>query len=106
MSTARSDARDFSVFQFSLGVGPGDRPRQQAVLCGSSVTVEEAFCSARRLAYEEDGRFKEANAKRGGELRPVELVDTEWGYDIRWGRLVVTRYWVHDAAAGCTVAVD
>jgi hypothetical protein len=29
----------------------------------------------------------------------VQLVDTEWGYDLRFGWLVVTRFWVHDASA-------
>jgi hypothetical protein len=106
MSTAKSDLRDFSLFQFSLDVGPEGQPRQQAVLRGSSVTVEEAFESARRLAYEEVDRLRAASLKREGEPRPVELIDTEWGYDIRYGWLVVTRFWVHDGAARCSVAVE
>ena len=29
----------------------------------------------------------------------VELIDTEWGYDLHIGWLIVTRFWVHDASA-------
>ena len=29
----------------------------------------------------------------------MDLVDTEWGYDLRRGWLTVTRFWVHDATA-------
>ena len=28
----------------------------------------------------------------------IELLDTEWGYDLRQDFLVVSRYWVHDRA--------
>ena len=99
MSNAKSDPRDFSVVQFSLDVGPAGLPLQRAVLCESSVSVEEAFSSARRLAEEEAGRLKAVNSDTDGEPRPVELIDTEWGYDIRCAWLVVTRFWVHDSAA-------
>jgi hypothetical protein len=40
----------------------------------------------------------------GTETRKVELIDTEWGYDIRRGWLTVTRLWVHDAAATRPIA--
>jgi hypothetical protein len=99
MSNSKSDSRDFSVVQFSLSTGPAGRPVQQAVLCESSVSVEEAFTSARRLADEEVERLKEINSRSSGEPRSVELIDTEWGYDIRCAWLVVTRFWVHDSAA-------
>ena len=33
------------------------------------------------------------------DVRLVELLDTEWGYDVRHRWLTVTRFWVHDAAA-------
>jgi hypothetical protein len=102
MSNAKSDPRDFSVIQFSLGVGPAGRPVQQAVLCESSVSVEEAFDSARRRAYEEVERLKTADAGPG----PVELIDTEWGYDIRCRWLVVTRYWVHDCSVRAPLVID
>jgi hypothetical protein len=106
MSNAKSDLRDFSVLKFSLGIGPAGRPVQQAVMCGSFVDVEEAFDSARRLAYEEADQLEARNAKREGEPRPVELIDTEWGYDIRCAWLVVTRYWVHDATARVPIVIE
>jgi hypothetical protein len=105
MSTAKSDLRDFSVFQFSLGLGPDGRPRQQVTLRGSFVSVGDAFDSARRLAYEEADRLKAAESKAAEKPRLVDLIDTEWGYDIRSSWLVVTRFWVHDAAASCPIAV-
>jgi hypothetical protein len=106
MSNAKSDPRDFSVVQFSLGVGPAGRPLQQAVLCESSVSVEEAFDCARRRAYEEVERLKAFSSEPGAEPRPVELIDTEWGYDIRFGSLVVTRYWVHDCSVRAPLVVE
>lgn len=105
MSNSKSDTRDFSVVQFSLGVGPGGRPAQQAVLCEASVSVEEAFDSARRRAYEEVARLEAIVPEAGAEPRPVALIDTEWGYDIRCGWLVVTRYWVHDATVSAPLVI-
>ncbi len=106
MSNAKSDPQDFSVVQFSLAVGPSGRPTQQAVLCESSVSVEKAFNSARRRAYEEVERLKTVNSGAGAEPEPVELIDTEWGYDIRCGWLVVKRFWVHDCSVRAPVVVD
>jgi len=105
MSTAKSDLRDFSVFQFSLGLGPDGRPRQQMALRGSFVSVEEAFVSARRLAYEEAGRLTAADPKPAEQPRQVEVIDTEWGYDVRCGWLVAIRYWVHDAAVTSPISI-
>jgi hypothetical protein len=31
-----------------------------------------------------------------GPPSKIELIDTEWGYDLRVDFLVVTRLWVHD----------
>jgi hypothetical protein len=106
MSNAKSDSRDFSVVQFSLAVGPSGRPAQQAVLCEASVTVEEAFDSARRRAYEEVARLEAIKPVPGAEPRPVELIDTEWGYDIRCAWLVVTRFWVHDCGVRVPIVIQ
>ena len=101
MNHGKPDTRDFSVIQFSLAVGDDGRPLQRAVPCGSFASVEEAFDLARKLAGEEVGRLE---AIKSGETaasapRRVQLVDTEWGYDLHFGWLVVTRFWVHDASA-------
>ena len=99
MNTGKPNAPDFSVIQFSLTVGGDGRPMQQAVPCGSFASVEEAFDLARKLAGEEAERLEAIKAEGTGEPRLVQLVDTEWGYDLRFGWLVVTRFWVHDASA-------
>ena len=78
---------------------------QQVKLRGSFASVEDAFGTARRFAYQETDRLKAIEVKPADEPRPVELIDTEWGYDIRQGWLVVTRYWVHDATASCPIAI-
>ena len=99
MNTGKPDARDFSVIQFSLAVGDDGRPLQRAVPCGSFASVEEAFDLARKLAGEEAERLEAIKTEGTGESRLVQLVDTEWGYDLRFGWLIVTRFWVHDASA-------
>ncbi len=101
MNSDNPDPRDYSVIQFSLTVGSDGRPLQQAVPCGSFVSVEEAFEVARKLAAEEAGRLEEIKSENAGTGEPklVEMVDTEWGYDLRFGWLIVTRFWVHDASA-------
>jgi len=101
MNSDKPDARDFSVIQFSLTVGSDGRPLQQAVPCGSFASVEEAFEVARKLADEEAGRLEQTKSESVGlgEPKLVQLVDTEWGYDLHFGWLIVTRFWVHDASA-------
>jgi hypothetical protein len=101
MNTDKPDARDFSVIQFSLTVGGDGRPLQQAVPCGSFASVEDAFGTARKLADEEAERLEAIKSEETetGEKKLVELIDTEWGYDLRIGWLIVTRFWVHDAGA-------
>jgi hypothetical protein len=101
MNTGKPDAHDFSVIQFSLTVGGGGRPLQQAVPCGAFASVEEAFDVARKLADDEAKRLEAIKSEEveTGEKKLVELIDTEWGYDLHIGWLIVTRFWVHDASA-------
>lgn len=98
MKNAKQGPRDFSLMQFSLGLGEDGRPLQHVAVCGSFASVEEAFASARDLALREFERLAAANPP-GPDGNPFELLDTEWGYDLRRGWLTVTRFWVHDAAA-------
>jgi len=84
--------------QFSLGVGADGRPLQHVTSCGSFASVEDAFASAREFAEQETAHLRAVHAA-AGEAKPVEMVDTEWGYDIRRGWLTVTRFWVHDVSA-------
>ena len=98
MSSPKPTARGFLVYQLSLGLGENGQPVQFAAPRGSFESVEPAFELARDLAVREADRLTEP-AEGEAEARTIELVDTEWGYDLRRGWLTVTRFWVHDASA-------
>jgi len=98
MSSPKPGSRDFLVYQLSLGLGEDGQPVQYAAPRGSFESVEQAFELARDLAVREVDRLSEA-AEGESESRHVDLIDTEWGYDLRRGWLTVTRFWVHDASA-------
>lgn len=98
MSSPKPTARDFLVYQLSVGLGENGQPVQFAAPRGSFESVEQAFELARNLAVREADRLTEP-AEGEAEARTIELVDTEWGYDLRRGWLTVTRFWVHDASA-------
>ena len=98
MNSPKPTARGYLVFELSLGLGENGQPVQYAAPRGAFDSVEPAFDLARELAVQEVGRLAApADGEAGG--RPVELVDTEWGYDLRRGWLTVSRFWVHDASA-------
>jgi len=105
MNTYKPSARDFSVFQFSLTIGTNGQPVQHATPHGTFSSVERAFESARRLAQMEFMRLQRPGVAKA-DSAPVELVDTEWGYDLRRGWLVVSRFWVHDAYANCPIGAE
>jgi hypothetical protein len=92
-----SDASSFAVLQFSLELGADGRPNQTTTSRGDFSSVEQAFSVARSLAELERGHL-ERSASMAGAVRKIELVDTEWGYDLRQDWLVTTRFWVHDRA--------
>ncbi len=98
MNSPKPAARDYLVFQLSLGLGKDDQPVQYAAPRGAFESIEPAFDLARELAVQEAERLA-APAEGEAEARPIDLVDTEWGYDLRRGWLTVTRFWVHDASA-------
>ena len=85
----------FAVLNFALIHEDDGRPTQRAESCGIYVGVERAFEVAREQAEKEYARLcsqpREPNSV-------IELLDTEWGYDLREDYLVVSRYWVHDRA--------
>lgn len=92
-----SDASSFAVLQFTLETGADGRPTQTTTARGEFTSVEQAFSVARSLAELERGRL-ERSASMAGAIRAIEMVDTEWGYDLRQDWLVTTRFWVHDRA--------
>lgn len=85
----------FAVLNFSLIHEEDGRPTQRAESCGIFVGVQRAFEVAREQAEREYARLL---AEPGSEESVIELLDTEWGYDLRQDYLVVSRYWVHDRA--------
>lgn len=89
------DVTSFAVMQFSLEIGADGRPTQKTTARGDYSAVEQAFSVARSLAELERGH-RERSASIAGTVRKIELIDTEWGYDVRQDWLVVTRFWVHD----------
>ena len=83
----------FSVLNFSLTRAENGRPTQRTATCGTFLHVEKAFELAREEAVREVSR-RLAAPQEPATL--IELLDTEWGYDVRQNLLVVSRYWVHD----------
>jgi len=92
-----SESSTFAVLQFSLEIGEDGRPTQKTTSRGDYGSVEQAFSVARSLAELERGHL-ERTASMAGAVRTIEMVDTEWGYDLKQDWLVTTRYWVHDRA--------
>jgi len=98
MNSPKPVSRDYLVFQLSLGLGEDGQPVQYAAPRGAFESVEPALELARELAVQEADRLA-APVEGETEPRAVELIDTEWGYDLRRGWLTITRFWVHDATA-------
>ena len=65
--------------------------------CGVFDSVESAFMAARLHAMQMWRRlWDERNVSRVQKPVEIELLDTEWGYDLRMDFKVVARFWVHD----------
>ncbi|MEO6001672.1 MAG: hypothetical protein ABIZ04_17095 [Opitutus sp.] len=89
------DAGAFAVLNFTLSREDDGRPTQRTASCGTFLEVERAFAVAREEAVRELVRRR---AVPQPATSVIELLDTEWGYDVRQDFLVVSRYWVHDRA--------
>jgi hypothetical protein len=96
MEHLKATTTAYTVLQFSLETGRDGQPTQRTRSCGVFTSVEEAFVSARLLAGREWSRRQRLSLEDSKSSHYVEMVDTEWGYDIRQGHLVVTRFWVHE----------
>ncbi len=83
----------FAVMNFCFVREADGRLTQRTSSVGNFIEVERAFAVAREEAERDLARrCVQVQASAG----VVELIDTEWGYDVRQDRLVVSRYWVHD----------
>lgn len=85
----------FAVLNFTLARENDGRPTQRTASCGTFLEVERAFAVAREEAVRELVRRR---AQPQQPATVIELLDTEWGYDVRQDFLVVSRFWVHDRA--------
>ena len=72
---------------------------QKTQACGVYRSIEEAFISARLLAVREWQRLRSL-ASAGTKAAAVnwQVIDTEYGYDLKRDTLVVSRFWIHARA--------
>jgi len=89
-------AEEFSVLRFSLKTDAAGKPTQKVENCGLFESVESAFLAARVQALQAWRAISDQRRATPGPPSKIELIDTEWGYDLRVDFLVVTRLWVHD----------
>jgi hypothetical protein len=89
---------EFTILHFSLVPTEEGQPAQKTQVCGVYRTVEEAFVAARLLAVREWQRLR-ALASTGPATSPGsvhwQVLDTEFGYDLKRDCLVVSRFWIH-----------
>lgn len=72
---------------------------QKTQACGVYRSIEEAFISARLLAVR-DWQRQRSLAAAGGNTSSAswQVIDTEFGYDLKRDHLVVSRFWIHARA--------
>jgi hypothetical protein len=89
----------FVLLHLTLARREDGQPTQRTATCGTFGAVEEAFSAAREEASRELlWRRSQSNDE------PVELLDTEWGYDLRQNLMTISRYWVYDRAPSALTA--
>ena len=100
MSAAPFTSEDYAVLHFTLVPSEEGKPRQRTHACGVYRSIEEAFTSARLLAVREWQRLRAlaATTAAGAEDKMTshwQVIDTEFGYDLKRDHLVVSRFWIH-----------
>lgn len=95
---AKFTSGSFAVLQLSLMPTRDGQPSPHSRPCGVFATIEEAFVSARLFAGREWARLQHVEQANPASL-PLEIVDTEWGYDLRQGHAILARVWVHEREA-------
>jgi hypothetical protein len=86
---------------FSLVPSDEGKPMQKTQACGVYRSIEDAFTSARLLAVREWQRQRALAATGAGEPATSshwQVIDTEFGYDLKRDHLVVSRFWIHAKA--------
>lgn len=98
MNASPLSPEEFSILHFSLVPSDEGQPAQKTQVCGVYRSVEEAFVAARLLAVREWQRLR-ALASTGPDSTPSavhwQVIDTEFGYDLKRDCLVVSRFWIH-----------
>jgi hypothetical protein len=92
---------EFSVLHFSLIPSDEGTPTQHTQTCGVYRTVEEAFVAARLLAVREWQRLRSlasTGVQQDSAQVQWQVIDTEFGYDLKRDCLVVSRFWIHAKA--------
>lgn len=90
---------EFTVYQTVPPSAYDDQPARPTRHCGSFASIDAALLLARHLALQQVQWLEEVWIS-DGRVGTVELIDTEWGYDVRADGRLAVRCWVHDAAAG------
>ncbi|WP_404420573.1 hypothetical protein [Nibricoccus sp. IMCC34717] len=90
---------EYTVMHFTLIPSEEGKPMQKSQVCGVYKSVEEAFLTARLLAVREWQRLRAlATTGTDGSAAPAttwQVIDTEFGYDLKRDHLVVARFWIY-----------
>lgn len=86
----------YLVLRFVPKHAPDGRLTQAVSRCGEFNDVEQAFDVARLEVLREWQEIVNQPGPGGRPGHNVQIIDTEWGYELRRDRQVLSRYWVHD----------
>jgi len=93
---------EYSLLHFSLAPAEAGGVVQKTETCGVYQSIEEAFVAARLQAVRERQRLRTLAMAAATDNVPAaiswQIVDTEFGYDLKRDCLVVSRFWVHARA--------
>ena len=101
MSTSPFGPEEYSLLHFSLSPAEAGGFVQKTETCGVYQSIEEAFVAARLQAVRERQRLRAMAVAAAENMTPFinwQIVDTEFGYDLKRDHLVVSRFWVHARA--------
>ncbi len=100
MSEALFPNEEYTVMHFTLIPSEEGKPMQKSQVCGVYKSVEEAFLTARLLAVREWQRLRSLATTTSTGAAPAapstwQVIDTEFGYDLKRDHLVVARFWIY-----------
>lgn len=90
---------EYTVMHFTLIPSEEGKPMQKSQVCGVYRSVEESFLTARLLAVREWQRLRALTTTNSGTENQTpstwQVIDTEFGYDLKRDHLVVARFWIY-----------